>query len=91
VVGLKNRENNPVTMMGLRFVGCLTVRAIDPSTIEDTGLAATLPMGALLVNDFRGKVNGRVIVIQMRFECLPYRLGINDADVIGILRNQQPG
>jgi hypothetical protein len=46
---------------------------------------------ALLVNDFRGKVDGRVIVIQMRFECLPYRLGINDSNVIGIICNQQFG
>ena len=83
-----NRENKPVSIMGLRFVRFRIFSARDPNTIKDTGLATILPRGALLVNDFRGKVNRRVIVIQMRFECLPYRLGIYDTDVIGMFRYQ---
>ena len=46
---------------------------------------------ALLVDDFRGKVDGGVIIVQMGFEFLPYRFRIDDSDMVGILGDQQLG
>ncbi len=82
------REHSPVRMMKLQLFGFRSVRAGAPNRFGNTRLAETYSMGALLVNDFCGKVNRRVIVIQMRFECLPNRLGIYDSNVIGMLCNQ---
>ena len=45
-------------------------------------------LAELLVNDFRGEIDGGVIVVQMRFEFLPDRLGINDSDMIRVLGDQ---
>ena len=52
---------------------------------------AVFRLAELPVNDFRGEIDGGVVVVQMRFEILPDRFGINDSDMIRVLGNQQPG